>query len=256
MKSETCHPWKRARALIVLLVCLGTPCLALDEPVSLIFSAVGAGRITDELTYNNNGHLEPIQLYDLRKSGFYRYHGDPLLSFYLPATEPGVPPVLAAQVIVPPGLSEGLVLFAPAPADHSLPYRAWLLNDSIEAFPNDIYRFVNLSSWPVRMKLGEAAPVEILPGKSADIPPVFPEGRPYLTLQMAAQVDGDWQLMGNRKWRYRPDYRNLVLLVPNSVRVSVSGYDTGGDPEPLITLAIVENMALRENILHAQQNQE
>lgn len=137
-----------------------------------------------------------------------------------------------AQVTLPSGADDVLVVLAPASEGSDLPLQGRAFDQSLEAHPLDTLRVLNLSSRVIGLKIG---------GETASVAPgaerLFPfskSGQANLAVYLAvAESEGEWKLV-----------QSSLLATPRGRRVL--GIVRDGRPDPAI-----EDPALRTKPIDA-----
>ena len=95
----------------------------------------------------------PLVFYPTARSPRYTYEGGNPLRFYLRANDE-MTSATAAEVTIPPGVRDGLLLFTPATVPGGPRYSVRLIDDGAGRHPSGAIAIVNLSGLPLRGTVG------------------------------------------------------------------------------------------------------
>ena len=139
------------------------------------------------------------------------------------------PDMRIGEVMLPPRLRSGILVFLPAggPEGAGDPARVLVVEDSAAAFPAGSYHVANLSPQVVRLVL-EKTIYEYAPGDSKGItkPPVRENGMTGMRAFVKEQ-DGGWRAVSTSLWQHPGRARSLKLLFqdPRSGRIQLRSFD-------------------------------
>jgi hypothetical protein len=151
----------------------------------------------------------PVIFYPTARSPHYAYQGANPVRFYrAPANDAAGGEMTVAEVVIPPGVQDALLVFLPDASANRPPYRVYLVDDGTARLARGWIGIVNFSGLPlsgtiagkaVTLKDGLNPPLRI--GRSAKVELRTPfKGRSY-----PAYVDG---------LELGPDERALLILFP------------------------------------------
>ncbi|BCX49045.1 hypothetical protein HAHE_29530 [Haloferula helveola] len=131
----------------------------------------------------------------------------------------------SAEVTLPSGMTEAILVFFPAGPDKGVDYRVAPLDGSARAFPAGSIQTMNVSSVPVRMML-EKQLVQLAPGarKLVEDPPVRANNHTGVVVQ--AHLDGEWRKVASSLWPHpgRKRVFQIIYQDPKSGRMKLEGY--------------------------------
>lgn len=151
------------------------------------------------------------------------------LTFAVPETGPdgkaGMRTVATARAV--PGPRQ-LAIFVPG-EPNGLPYRCFVIDDSVQKFPMGSTTAVNLSAMPFRFSIGEHVK-DLAPGKIESIPmarKANDRGQVSVIISVAdAASDGGWKAVSQTRWFSGTDKRDLAIayIHPKTKQPTVNCY--------------------------------
>lgn len=187
----------------------------------------------EDLKYSNGSRVVEIMAGDSSLSPKYQFTGTgPLVLFREIKQDDKIVRQPVASLSPPEGFTHAILVLTAAD-DAGTHYVARWINDSPEVRKAQTITYENLSSYSVAIKLGEEeltlAPLERLtrPTNSS---------RMRLTLKVAAQKGGGWELVSSSSQPIRPGLRTLVILrdgrLANGVRSTIDYLSFNDLPPP------------------------
>ncbi|HEY9248164.1 MAG TPA: hypothetical protein VIO38_03495 [Rariglobus sp.] len=193
------------------------------------FRVLGWSTDDNSLRFDQGRSTTDVQVETDRLSSVYVAPGAESVTLYRPIkTADGKPgQQIACELVVPPGLKQGIVLLIPA-----VPVSSWIkpsqaiapdaahmrvpptyhyhwLDDSIEARPPGTIEFRNLQALPVAVRIGDRE-IEVPPHGKAQIPLV--PGARRIGFRAATLIDGKWRVFASSPLPTRGPDRILVIF--------------------------------------------
>ena len=221
MKSSA--PFRPLLALFVALLLVLAPARAVE------FRVLGWSTDDNSLCFDRGRSTINVQVETDRLSPIYDVPDGEPVSLYRPIkTEDGKPgQQVACEIVVPPGLKQGIVILIPA-----VPASSWIkppqvaapdaahvrvpptylyhwLDDSIDARPPGTIEFRNLQRLPVAVRIGDRD-LEI-PSLGKAQTPLIP-GAKRLGFRAATFINGKWRVFASSPLPTRGPDRILVIF--------------------------------------------
>lgn len=121
-----------------------------------------------------------------------------------------------------------LAIFVPG-EPNGMPYRCFVIDDSVQKFPMGSTTAVNLSSVPFRFSIGEHVK-DLIPGKIETIPmarKTNDRGQVSVIISVAdAAAEGGWKAVSQTRWFTGTDKRDLAIayIHPKTKQPTVNCY--------------------------------
>lgn len=185
------------------------------------FRVLGWSDTVRDLRYRQSAdRIQTIHIPNGAISSEFRYAGPRDLVFYRQTgvDEEGQPildPVTAIRL--PAGQNQRLLLLF-FPTEEGL--RVTALDEGGRGYVERGFRFFNMSNQPLALRVGERRGT--LPPRSVE--DLVAANYDNQTVQIAAQIDGSWQLVYSSRWRPRSNMQTMTFIVPdpdNSGRLQV-----------------------------------
>lgn len=194
------------RFLLTALVCA----LTLSSAHALEFRLLSwTGDVTD-LFYLQGGKPIPVTANETTISPLYKWQGSEKLVFFRETEQEGRPvrvPVLVLDA--PSGTTKAIILLSLDRADPTRNSGQWI-DDTVDGIPPDAVTYLNLSTQVIGVQLGqETSTINAKASKTFRL-----EGakRRLLTLKVAAQNEGGWQIAASSALSTYPGRRTLIIL--------------------------------------------
>jgi len=221
------------RKLIHLIYTLGliavgaSPLMAQDAAEVIVHCEVSIMCWNDELELTYPGYdgdapiLAPMQV----RSASFHYDGPSVMQLELPVLDSEgkvIKTTPAAQVTIPLGLDQILVILLPQRSQAGLPYRSIVVDDRFETFPKQSLRFLNFTKNQLAGQLGENR-FEIAPmGDTVSQPLKTIGSKSLVPFRMIRYVEA------TKTWR---PVRSTAFSMPTNVRILVLVLENPTEPD-------------------------
>ncbi len=168
--------------------------------------------------YSSEGEDIPLNLPNLQRSPIYSYTGPTPLPFYTieAGTDGQTIRSTVAEANIPVDMSKPLLIFIPG-GSGGLDYRVAVLDDEVKDFRPGSYRFINLSSYAVKGKIGAVDVNLSKRGSTATVDTGVDEVS-YEDVIFAIEQNDTWRPAFQTVWRIDPRERMLVFLTDSTKR--------------------------------------
>ena len=136
------------------------------------------------------------------------------------------PGELVARVDLAPTIQSAILLFLPGASGGGTPFKIFVIDDSVKAFPAGSFHISNLSAIPVKLTL-EKQPYDLKAGSTLviDKPPM--SGNQHAGMRAFAFVSDEWHSIATGLWPNPGDARSIEILYqePTSGQVELRAFD-------------------------------
>jgi len=180
------------------------------------FSALSWGRSIRDLFYQNaSGDPVPLRIPNGAPSAAFEYRGTLPINFFRIVGEDaeGNPIRESAAVYQPRGNDQELILFVENPREQRGSYRIFSVPFAKESAPDNEYRFLNLSEFPVYVKFGQER-FQVTSKSEKSVITAIPESGGQ-SIAMAIQVSeepADVKIAYTSSWSVRDGRSALVFI--------------------------------------------
>jgi hypothetical protein len=200
--------------------------------VSVFSVAYAEGHQTIYLT-NSKGEASEIRLSTANIRGPYKtvLDADSNVTLRTKAkSEEGAtiyPPI--AQIKIPGNIKEPLMILVPSSGKQ--PYRALIIERSLDEFPNGSYTLINFSPMDIRGLVGKTQVIAPLK-KITSFNPSSSEDR-MLKVHFQYKRTDDWETFVRTKWANKRNKRTLLLAYPDpkTKRMKIKGIPVRPPPQ-------------------------
>jgi|GEM_PF-6103200 len=205
-------------ACLVMFPSTYLQCQAKDR-IAVTFRALQLGtHSTQELHFQNrNGPVENLQLNRIRKSAAYAYAGEHPIEFFRPefdVTTQTIKKIPLVRVHIPDGCASPLIFFEKLSVETQRiqSYNTYIIDDSLEHFPNQSLIVLNTTARDIHGKLGDTQ-LALNNGPSTPID-VSKHVGASTRLQLAIATDDGPRMVFTNSFAFRANERYIIVITP------------------------------------------